>query len=87
LIQSADIRTPASLSITVVNNPGGLVSNAATLTVVGMNVASIQSIDPTQVVEKSGQFTLSVTGTGFQSGARVQWNGSTRTRRSSTRNI
>jgi hypothetical protein len=49
------------------------------LTIVVRNSAILQSIDPTQVVAQSGQFTLSVIGTGFQSGARVQWNGSSRT--------
>src|SRR4029077_18409937 len=70
---------PGSLSITVTNpNPTSQTSDAATLTILAQNVAIIQSIDPTQVVAQSGQFTLTVTGTGFMSGARVQWNGSNR---------
>jgi hypothetical protein len=78
LIQNSEIINPGSMSITVVNNPGNLISNALALTIVARNTAILQSIDPTQVVAQSGQFTLSVIGTGFQSGARVQWNGSNR---------
>jgi hypothetical protein len=76
-ILSSDINTPGSILITV-SNPSTPQSNAVTLTVVGTNVAIISSINPQQVTEKSGQFTLSVTGSGFVSGAMVQWNGSNR---------
>ena len=78
-ILSTDILTPGTLSITVTNpTPSSRTSDPATLTIVAKNAAIIQSIDPTQVVEKSGQFTLSVTGTGFMSGVKAQFNGSNR---------
>ena len=78
-ILSSDILTPGTLSITVTNpTPSSRTSDPATLTILAKNAAIIQSIDPTQVVEKSGQFTLSITGTGFMSGVKAQWNGSNR---------
>jgi hypothetical protein len=65
------IATPGTAQVTVV-------SNTFTTNVVTFTIASgpnISSISPTTATAGGPAFTLTVNGSGFQSGAAVQWNG------------
>jgi hypothetical protein len=77
-ITAADIATPGTASVTVVNPaPGGGTSNAQTFT---MNnaVLSTTGLSPTSATAGGAGFTLTVNGTAFASGSTVNWNGSSR---------
>jgi len=67
------IATPGTAQVTV--SSGGLISNAATFTV--LSSAAITSITPATVTAGGPAFTLTVNGSGFSSDTTVQWNGST----------
>lgn len=68
---SSDVSTPQTLPVTV-TNPGGSSSSAATLTVVAANIPAILNINPSTVVAGSPQFTLTINGSNFVSGATVK---------------
>jgi len=77
-ILAADIAAAGSLSIVVVNPaPGGGTSNAATLQV-GILAPVISSLGPNTAAVGTAGLTLTVTGSGFVSGAVVRWNGQDR---------
>jgi len=71
-VPATDISSPGSAQITV--KSGGVASNAATLTIVAG--PALSSLNPNTITAGSATFTLTVNGTGFASGAVVQWNGS-----------
>ncbi len=78
-ITTSDISSPGTVSITVTNpGAGSTTSDPATLTVQPSNFPIIQTLSPDHVQEKSGGFTMTVTGTGFTAGATVRVNGSNR---------
>lgn len=66
------IAAPGSAQITV--KSGGTTSNSETLTIVAG--PALSSIDPNTITAGSAAFTLTANGTGFASGAVVQWNNS-----------
>jgi hypothetical protein len=74
---ATDTIQPATLQV-VVANPGNILSNSVTFTVLP-NQPTISSISPSQVGVGSGAFTLTVTGQNFASTAVVRVNGSART--------
>ena len=78
-ITAADVLAAGTNLVTVTNldNPG--TSSAAVSFTVNNAPLSLTSVSPTTVTAGSALFTLSVLGTGFDSGAIVQWNGSART--------
>jgi uncharacterized protein (TIGR03437 family) len=71
------IAAPGSASVTVVN-PGGSGSNTATFTINagGPTPPSISGLSPSSATAGGSAFTLTVNGSGFLSGAAVEWNGS-----------
>lgn len=78
-IPASDQSTAGNLSVTVFNpTPGGGTSGAQTLTI--NNPAPVaSSLSPTSITKEAAQFTLTVNGSGFVSGATVRWNGANRT--------
>jgi hypothetical protein len=80
-ITAADVANAGTPAVTVFNPaPGGGTSSSTTLTVVGPNpVPTLSSLSPSQVVEGSGAFELTLNGGNFISASVVQWNGNART--------
>jgi len=74
-IPAADLAAPGTAQVTVVNpTPGGGTSSAITFTIQNATpVAS--SLSPSSAVAGGPAFDLTVNGSGFVSGATVQWNG------------
>ncbi|HZJ46426.1 MAG TPA: IPT/TIG domain-containing protein [Pyrinomonadaceae bacterium] len=79
-ITAADVVNAGTPAVTVFNPaPGGGISGSVTLTVVGPNpVPTLASLSPSQVVEGSAAFELTLNGGNFISASVVQWNGSAR---------
>jgi hypothetical protein len=78
-ISASDITTPGTIQITVVN-PGGVVSNAVTFTILTANpVPVISSLTPSRVLAGGPAFDLVVHGQLFTAQSVVRWNGSDRT--------
>ena len=75
-IAAADIATPGMFPVTVLNSDGGL-SNAMNFTVWGP-APVVTGLSPSFATAGGAAFTLTVSGTNFVSGAKVQWNGSDR---------
>jgi hypothetical protein len=70
------IATIGSANVAV-QNPGGATSNALTFTIGAVTAGpTLTSLSPNSTAPGGPAFTLTVTGTGFLSGAVVQWNGS-----------
>jgi uncharacterized protein (TIGR03437 family) len=67
------IASPGSASITVTNS-GGTASTATTFPI-NIPTPAISSLNPVSATAGGAQFTLTVNGTGYLSGAVVQWNG------------
>jgi hypothetical protein len=79
-ISAADIATAGPVSVTVTNPaPGGGTSNAQTFTINNPSNLTITSLSPASATAGSAAFTLTVNGSGFVSGATVQFNGANRT--------
>ena len=79
-ITAADIATAGPVSVTVTNPaPSGGTSNAQTFTINSTSNLTITSLSPASATAGSAGFTLTVNGTGFVSGATVQFNGANRT--------
>ncbi|HXY23731.1 MAG TPA: IPT/TIG domain-containing protein [Candidatus Acidoferrum sp.] len=78
-VPAADVATAGTVNVTVKNpTPGGGTSSAQTFTV--NNPAPVlASLSPSSGNVAGPAFTLTVTGTGFISGATVQFNGANRT--------
>jgi hypothetical protein len=66
------IATPGTVAVTVVEN--GTTSPSASFTIAG--APAISSLSPSSAMQGGPAFTLTVNGTGFFSGAVVQWNAS-----------
>ena len=76
-ISAADIAAGGAPELTVFNPaPGGGTSNAWAFTV---NGPSLSSMSPNIALVGGAGFTLTVAGTGFNSGSVVRWNGADRT--------
>lgn len=65
------VASPGSIPVTVIANT--LTSNSVNFTVTA--APTITSISPTSAIAGGSAFTLTVNGSGFQSGAAVHWNG------------
>jgi hypothetical protein len=70
-VLASQVASPGSIPVTVISNT--LPSNSVKFTVTA--AAAITSISPTSAIAGGPAFTLTVNGSGFQSGAAVQWNG------------
>ena len=80
-IAATDLAVAGTAQVTVVNpSPGGGVSNSLTFTITGSSdpLPTITQISPEAVFAGSGSFTITVTGTNFVSGSRVEVDGSER---------
>ncbi|HWQ34347.1 MAG TPA: IPT/TIG domain-containing protein [Blastocatellia bacterium] len=83
-IPSSDVAAAGTLQVTVFNpGPGGGLSNSVNLTVQSSGqqapAPAITSLSPNSATAGGVQFTLTINGTDFQSGAVVRWNGQNRT--------
>ena len=80
-ITAADIAVAGNATVTVFNpTPGGGTSGGVSFAISASNpVPAITTLSPATVVAGSAAFNLTVNGTGFVSGAVVNWNGSSRT--------
>lgn len=79
-LSGADLVTPATASIDVVNpSPGGGASNALGFEIVapGVNLTPSVSGIAAIVFNANGTRTVTIAGAGFVTGAQVQWNGAT----------
>src|SRR5207253_10721694 len=78
-VTAADIATAGTSPVTVFSpTPGGGTSGASTFTI-NNPAPTLSSISPTSAVAGSGAFTLTATGTNFNSSSVVRWNGVSRT--------
>lgn len=78
-IAAADVKATGGDNLNVSNPaPGGGDSNPQTFTVT-VPPPTITRVTPSSAVRGDGDFTATITGTGFKSGATVQFNGSPRT--------
>ncbi|MEW6721532.1 MAG: polysaccharide deacetylase family protein [Thermodesulfobacteriota bacterium] len=78
-IPAADIAAAGTYNVTVLN-PDGYASNTVSFTVNAPgSVFSITSLSPSETAAGGAAFYLTVDGAKFVSGARVRWNGSSRT--------
>ena len=73
-VPAADIAMPGNANVTVVN-PGAAPSNALTFTITPSGAPSISGVQPNVVNAGGADFSLVVSGTGFASGATVNWAG------------
>ncbi|MCZ2151534.1 MAG: putative Ig domain-containing protein [Bryobacterales bacterium] len=64
----------AGTAMILVHNPNGLNSNQVSFPITTTPPPAISVLNPNSAAAGSPQFTLSVQGTGFQSGAIVRWN-------------
>jgi len=64
----------AGTALIVVNNPGGSSSNLQTLTLTAL-VPTIATLSPASAIAGGSAFQLVVTGTNFQTGSQLIWNG------------
>lgn len=81
-ILASDIVGIGTATVTVVNpTPGGGISNSLAFSITGVSSAAptISALTPGQVIAGGPDFTLTVTGTGFVSGAQLRINGNART--------
>jgi photosystem II stability/assembly factor-like uncharacterized protein len=78
-VPAANIATPGTAHVSVFNpTPGGGVSGLLTFTI-SNPVPTETRLSPAQTVAGGVDFTLTVTGTNFETNSVVQWNGSNRT--------
>ena len=70
-VSAASIGTAGTAAVSV--SSGGVMSGAASLTIAGR--PAISSLNPSTATTGGTTFTLTVTGSGFASGAAVWWNG------------
>jgi hypothetical protein len=74
-VPAADIANSGTASVTVANPlPGGGVSAAITFTI-NSPVPTVGTLSQTSAIAGSAAFTLTVTGTNFETGTVVEWNG------------
>jgi photosystem II stability/assembly factor-like uncharacterized protein len=78
-INATDIAKAGTFKVTVVNAaPGGGTSASKTFTV-NNPVPTLTSISPNSATHGGASFTLTATGTGYVSGSKIQWNGTSLT--------
>jgi hypothetical protein len=76
-VAASRIATPGSASVSVSNPTGANNGEPFTFTILAAASPSLASLSPASVVAGSPGFSLTINGSGFVSGAIVQWNGST----------
>ena len=77
-IPASDLATAGTVQVTVVNPPKGGGTSTAAGFLVQNPAPAVASLSPASTMAGSGPFDLSVNGSGFMSGAAVQWNGAPR---------
>ncbi|HLL56216.1 MAG TPA: putative Ig domain-containing protein, partial [Myxococcaceae bacterium] len=78
VVPASFLSAPGTLQLGVFNPaPGGGSSNTVTLVVGGATGLSVSSVNPAQVVVNSPPQVITVTGTGFEPGSAVTFNGNT----------
>jgi hypothetical protein len=78
-VTSSDIASIGTASVAVSSpSPGGGTSGTLTFNINGNPVPTTSGISPTSATAGGPGFTLTVTGTGFVTGASVYWNGASR---------
>jgi redox-regulated HSP33 family molecular chaperone len=80
-LAASDVASAGTPAVTVTNpTPGGGTSNSLTFTISAANNSTpvLTSLSPSSVAAGSAAFTLTVNGTGFVSGATVNFNGTAR---------
>jgi alpha-D-ribose 1-methylphosphonate 5-triphosphate synthase subunit PhnH len=80
-ITSSDVATEGTASVTIFNpTPGGGTSGTGTFTISqALNpMPTLSTISPSSATAGGAGFTLTVTGTNFNSGSKVKWNGADR---------
>ena len=79
LIPATDVATAGTASVSVQNPaPGGGISNAQTFTI-NNPVPAVTSVSPNSAIAGAAAQTVTINGTGFVAGSKVQWNGADRT--------
>ena len=78
-IPSSDLASAGTAQVTVVSPPKGGGTSSAVAFTIGNVVPVATSLSPASVTAGSPAFELTVSGSGFVSGATVQWNGVART--------
>ena len=76
-IPATNLTSLGSLAVTV-SNPGSLVSNTVTITVIPNPVPTLSGLSPASAALGGAGFTLTVSGSNFVPTSMVQWNGSPR---------
>ena len=74
-VAASRIAAPGGVSV-LVSNGTGANNAAATFTVLAAGAPTLASLSPADIAAGSPAFSLTVNGSGFVSGAAVQWNGS-----------
>ena len=78
LIPATDVATAGTASVSVQNPaPGGGISNAQTFTI-NNPVPAVTSVSPNSAIAGAAAQTVTINGTGFVAGSKVQWNGADR---------
>jgi len=77
IVPSADLASPASISVTVTNGSGAASSAPVTFAIGEQTAPMIAALAPATVTVGNPTFQLVVTGTNFLPTATVQWGGST----------
>ena len=75
-VPAASISKPGPLPVSV-TNPGSLLSNTVTLGVTAPTSVTLTSLNPDRVTARNAPLTVSIAGTGFVSGASVQFGNQT----------
>ena len=77
VISDAQVGVTTTSAQVLVVNPGGAISNSVTFSIsaTGALGVSVSSLSPASIAPGSPAFTLTLNGTGFQSGAYIVWNG------------
>jgi hypothetical protein len=75
-VPASDIAASGTASITVTNTTPGGGTSGATSFAIGNAVPTITSVSPVNATVGGATFTLTVNGTGYVSGAVINWNGS-----------
>ncbi len=76
-VAASSIATPGTASVSVVSANGVNYAPPSTFTILTTASPTLTSLSPASVVADGLTFSLTVNGSGFVSGAIVQWNGST----------
>jgi trimeric autotransporter adhesin len=74
-IATSDLGLAAATIPVTVTNPDGGKTSASNFSITAVALPTVTTLSPNTAPAGSASFTLTVTGTGFRSGAQVAWNG------------